>query len=238
VESVEHLEASVSQSLRQTVSGYADSCPGLNAAPGIGARINLECWVDSTSTPYGKIYAWKYGETTPARHQLMLDDTEEGEYIFPIDETGGENGRLSYCRRSFDLACAIDYIDENGEMSLQFDHLQHAPYGVCNECTFDSYYDLIQVVKIGDPSITECPESDPGPGEGRPSMSSSESPPAGISVNPIGVGADINRDGVVDEADATFCATLWTAASLLADMNNDKVIDSTDASLFAAAYGS
>jgi len=181
----------------------------------------------------------KYGETYPSWHQLSICDTEDGEYIFPIDEEGGENGLLSYCRRSFDIDCALNYISSIGHLSLQFEHLSH---DAAEQGAFNSYYDLIQVVKIGDPSISQCTESDPGPGGNGPSMFSSESSeppaPAGVSVNPIGVGADIDRDGDVDEGDAAFFSSLWTAASLLADMNNDKVIDSTDASLFAAAYGS
>lgn len=162
---------------------------------------------------------------------MEISDTISGEYIFPIDEVGGDNGVVGYCRRSFDIECALDYINEVGELALQ---LEHYCFGVSNEGSFDSYYDLVQVVKIGDPTETECPE----PSSMMRSESSPSTPAGVVSINPTGLGADINRDGVVDEDDATYFAAHWTAESRMADMNNDKIIDSADVTAFAAAYGS
>jgi len=205
---------------------------GLLDAPGCGLRINLECWVDSTTPDVtGQIWLWKHHGTGMGEyHQVHIDDdvTNWGhDYVFAIGETGGDHGYLRYLRRSFDILNATEFVSDGGEVSVQ---LWHHNTDFFTYPSLHSYYDLVQIVRVNGNDFCAYDDTEEN------SMASGGGGDRDLAAGPARVGPDTNRNGVVDAADADLFAEIWMRSRLLADYDNDGVVSGDDLVLFAGDF--
>jgi hypothetical protein len=204
---------------------------GLDEAPGCGVRLTIEGWAYSTSLEVcGSIHLWKYHGTGMGDwHEIEVQDDPTGcgdGYRFHVSMEDAEYGYWLYMRRSFDVQNATEFVSNLGQLSVQLTQQSDDTdaYGLV------SYYDLVQVVRIGGDELcayAEGPEQFlAGPGEGDLSMSAERR------------GPDMNADGLLCIEDFLAFDSCWNSGAFIADYNNDGVVDAVDFELYLLDFAS
>ncbi len=192
--------------------------PLLTNATGNGLRIRIETQVsyDENPTPCGldivegEVYLWDYTGSGGGQWTRLLADGA-GRYTFTTPDFS--------VRRTFDVCDASRFMSSSGQVKLLARHVTTLP---CGEFHFQSAYDLIQVIRLGDPPCTAIVSE----GECEDCVGMAQSP----------TGPDINMDESVDSADLLMMGSAFGAGEYVADYDADGSVTSEDVVTFLVDF--
>lgn len=192
--------------------------PLIPNATGNGLRINIETQIsyDENPTPCGldivegEIYLWDYTGIGGGQWVRLLADGS-GRYSFTTPDFSA--------RRTFDVCDASRFMSSSGQVKLLARHVTTLP---CGEFHFQSAYDLIQVIRLGDPPCTAIVSE----GECEDCVGMAQSP----------TGPDINMDESVDSADLLMMGSAFGAGEYVADYDADGAVTSEDVVTFLVDF--
>lgn len=192
--------------------------PLLAGATGSGLRIHIETQVSYEENPTpcgldiieGEVYLWDYtGSGGGQWTRLLADGT--GRYTFTTPDFS--------TRRTFDVCDASRFISSSGHVKLLARHITALP---CGEFHFQSAYDLIQVIRLGDPPCA--------------AIASEEECEDCVSTAQHPTGPDINMDERVDSADLLMMGAAYGEGEYIADYDANGEVSSLDVVDFLTDY--